>query len=601
MSETVAVQSVEKPDFSNPSKECDLVMKGGVTSGIIYPPAILKLATQYRFRNIGGTSAGAIAAAATAAAEYRRAKGQANQAFATLQNINKQLGSCLISDSNNNQECQVTFLQDLFQPTVETKPLFDIGLALLTRKPQSTSQKQPSIFSQLGRLNATFQAKLPALFNQGSQQGLLIALFTALLLTSISFLALSLFGGQPSPVGFLVLLLLYGLPLVLVGRTIGGWITVIQQLWKILTEVVVAKNGFGLCTGAKGVSSASSGKALIEWLHEDVINKLADKPLDQPLTFGDLKKAGDGIILNMVTSNLSHNRPYLLPFQEKIFIFNEDDFARLFPKQVVDYLKLNAPQSDIQFDNKKYHFLPVGDAMPVLVATRMSLSFPLLFSAIPLYTIPTCSQSQKFIKTETLQRNWFSDGGISSNFPIHFFAAWLPGRPTFGINLTTWQEQDGNMRDAPQPSQFSYVPTKTPKPGPTAARVPLPKADEAPFPFWQNLDNKLLAFLGAIFATSQNYRDTMQSTLPSYRERIIQIRLKDSEGGLNLNMPRQTIEHLKAEGANAGQKLLNDFQFEHHQWVRLKVMVGLLEMQLKSVAYVVRISEFNYQDLLHHQ
>jgi len=27
------------------------------------------------------------------------------------------------------------------------------------------------------------------------------------------------------------------------------------------------------------------------------------------------------------------------------------------------------------------------------------------------------------------------DGGLTSNFPIHFFDAPLPGRPTFGINL----------------------------------------------------------------------------------------------------------------------------------------------------------------------
>ena len=30
---------------------------------------------------------------------------------------------------------------------------------------------------------------------------------------------------------------------------------------------------------------------------------------------------------------------------------------------------------------------------------------------------------------------WFSDGGIASNFPIHFFDSWLPDRPTFGITL----------------------------------------------------------------------------------------------------------------------------------------------------------------------
>ena len=41
--------------------ECDLVMKGGITSGIVYPAAILRLKDKYRFRNIGGTSAGAMA------------------------------------------------------------------------------------------------------------------------------------------------------------------------------------------------------------------------------------------------------------------------------------------------------------------------------------------------------------------------------------------------------------------------------------------------------------------------------------------------------------------------------------------------------------
>ena len=47
--------------------ECDLILKGGITSGIVYPYAILELATKYRFRSLGGTSAGAIAAAFAAA------------------------------------------------------------------------------------------------------------------------------------------------------------------------------------------------------------------------------------------------------------------------------------------------------------------------------------------------------------------------------------------------------------------------------------------------------------------------------------------------------------------------------------------------------
>ena len=60
--------------YQRPPKQCDLIMKGGVTSGVVYPPAILELAKDYRFRSVGGTSAGAIAAAAAAAAEYGREK-----------------------------------------------------------------------------------------------------------------------------------------------------------------------------------------------------------------------------------------------------------------------------------------------------------------------------------------------------------------------------------------------------------------------------------------------------------------------------------------------------------------------------------------------
>jgi len=47
--------------------ECDIILKGGITSGIVYPSAISTLARHYRLRSIGGTSAGAIAAAAAAA------------------------------------------------------------------------------------------------------------------------------------------------------------------------------------------------------------------------------------------------------------------------------------------------------------------------------------------------------------------------------------------------------------------------------------------------------------------------------------------------------------------------------------------------------
>ncbi len=53
-------------------RSLDLTMKGGTTSGVVYPLAICELATDFRFRNVGGTSAGAIVAALTAAAELGR-------------------------------------------------------------------------------------------------------------------------------------------------------------------------------------------------------------------------------------------------------------------------------------------------------------------------------------------------------------------------------------------------------------------------------------------------------------------------------------------------------------------------------------------------
>lgn len=60
-------------DYAAAHRNCDIVMKGGITSGIVYPRAVSELAKSFHFKNIGGTSAGAIAAAATAAAESRTA------------------------------------------------------------------------------------------------------------------------------------------------------------------------------------------------------------------------------------------------------------------------------------------------------------------------------------------------------------------------------------------------------------------------------------------------------------------------------------------------------------------------------------------------
>jgi peptidoglycan/LPS O-acetylase OafA/YrhL len=94
---------------------CDIVMKGGITSGVVYPRAAVRLAERYRFRNIGGTSAGAIAAAAVAAAERGRRSGANPAAYERLEALPAWLGENLVS---------------LFQPSRRMRPLFDLLLAV---------------------------------------------------------------------------------------------------------------------------------------------------------------------------------------------------------------------------------------------------------------------------------------------------------------------------------------------------------------------------------------------------------------------------------------------------------------------------------------
>lgn len=96
-------------------KECDIIMKGGITSGVVFPEAVLKLAQSYRFRSIGGTSAGAIAAAVGAAAEY----GRETKGFEKLSKIPEELGDQLSS---------------MFQPDPRGAPLYEAFDALVLEK-----------------------------------------------------------------------------------------------------------------------------------------------------------------------------------------------------------------------------------------------------------------------------------------------------------------------------------------------------------------------------------------------------------------------------------------------------------------------------------
>jgi hypothetical protein len=81
------LQQATYPAAHAVERECDLVMKGGITSGVVYPLAACELARTYRFKSIGGSSAGAIAASLVAAAEYGRDRGGFNRLAALPEQI----------------------------------------------------------------------------------------------------------------------------------------------------------------------------------------------------------------------------------------------------------------------------------------------------------------------------------------------------------------------------------------------------------------------------------------------------------------------------------------------------------------------------------
>src|SRR4051794_19750478 len=98
-------------EYGSAELTCDIVMKGGITSGVVYPAAVLEIARKYRFKSIGGTSAGGIAAAVTAAAEHARDTG----GFEKIKTLPDELGSTVGGRP---------FMLQLFAPEAATKPLF---------------------------------------------------------------------------------------------------------------------------------------------------------------------------------------------------------------------------------------------------------------------------------------------------------------------------------------------------------------------------------------------------------------------------------------------------------------------------------------------
>ena len=510
-------------DYSKATRKCDIIMKGGITSGIVYPKAVSRLALEYRFRAIGGTSAGAIAAAATAAAEYGRLKGSGTS-FSELATLPETLAKQAAPGTGSR-------MFRLFQPQPKTAPLFRTLTA--------------GVRGERG-IGGFVRAAVRNYFLRGLV-GVAAVLFVPGLLTLASLHRIAGFLGW-----------LPWLLLALVGGAVSTALTLFRDI-----RTKVPANYYGLSTGM------GDNDALTPWLH-DLLQRLAGKPRNEPLTFGDLwgpDPSRKEIDLQMMTTCLTRGRPSRLPFaenEERLFYFRQEDMDALFPKEVVRWMvEHGRPRAAPRADDELLP-MPLGKDLPVIVATRMSVSFPFLISAIPLQAID-------YTRTDVEPRPepcWFSDGGIASNFPVHFFDAPLPGWPTFAINLRYFEE----------------TPPK---------RVVMPKRnqDEIADAFHRFEKRGLLGFARAIFDALQNWQDNAQAKMPGFRDRIAHVCLGPGEGGLNLDMPEKKVQEIAGSGTRVGLLLVRRFapgsraklNWDNHRWVRFRSIMAALEEMLEKL------------------
>ncbi|HEX5620745.1 MAG TPA: hypothetical protein VFX51_20155 [Solirubrobacteraceae bacterium] len=580
-----------------PAEMCDVVMKGGITSGVVYPLAVCELATVYRLRNIGGTSAGAIAAAVAGAAEFGRETGGYDRLSA--------LPAWIGADGN---------LAKLFQPQKSTRRLFALVMAGV-----SHTKAKP------------FWVVMAAL-----RRFWLMALVGALL--GIALVVLAVRDGS----GVLqVAAIVAGVLLAVVGAAVA-----IALRLKRVVPRRLGGNKFGLCSGMPG--HRSKDPALTPWL-ADLIDEAATGekpgPDTDPLTFGELwaGPGGDPVTadpaaawlrLEMMTTNVTNHRAEKLPGRSRDYFFSPAEFRTLFPERIVRWMIEHAPPlptADSQRrreEAQRQQLLPLlplphPSDLPVIVATRMSLSFPVLLSAVPLWRIDfskTANQDAAEAWSKWLSENgaewdaaeddrkeiaaglpsveaercWFSDGGISSNFPVHFFDAVLPSHPTVGLNLRPFHPDHPRSADE---TQNVWMPDRH-----NAGRLD----------WWYRFDGDVAGFLGNVVRTMQNRVDDAQMRNPGTRDRVAHVSLTKTEGGLNLTMERPVIEALTARGRAAGRLLTDRFSqppadpgdlgWDDHRWLRLRIaLLAASEALTRFAGDYARASDAGgtpYADLL---
>jgi predicted acylesterase/phospholipase RssA len=580
--------------------ECDIVMAGGVTSGIIYPGAVAVIARRYIFRSIGGTSVGAMAAAVTAAAEYGRRTERNPKSFDYVADLSQTL-SHTAADGHSR-------LFHLFTPEPATKPL----LALVT-----------PLFGGGGVLKevtgifratlSTWRIALPVALAALSGLWMLVALV-------VDGHVLPTLFGVVAAIALLVVIWAVALIQMLQNHWLPAW----------------RDNGYGICTGLTSLGPGKPGEPPFEglslWMHGVVQEAAGRNSNDEPITFGDLWGASSvdagpqadptaprAIDLSMIASDISRNRTAQLPFLETpspIYV-ETSVLRRYFPPQIVKWMTEHRGKYDDRVEPLVNVIrLPMPHDLPIVFAARLSLSFPVLLSACPLMTPDFASDTtdKNYIP---LRRLWLSDGGLTSNFPIHFFDSPVPARPTFCLNLidydaSTSDEAAPTADDASLPRKTIAQPQSPARRG-SARPDKIPEGDPLPndnvwgfismadgnrlppppFTAFDAPDASFLSFFKTLLNTARFWSDNQMLIAPGVRDRVVNIALRDDEGGLNLDMPAKTIADLNRRGRAAGllisarydpnmmfdpeTDLPNKEIFANHRWVRFRNFMAAFE------------------------
>jgi predicted acylesterase/phospholipase RssA len=533
-------------------RKCDVVMEGGITSGIVYPSMVCELATRYEFKSIGGTSAGAIAATLTAAAEHARRQGD-DSGFRQLAAIPSWLGAEAADGRASN-------LANLFQPQPGLRGLFRFATGFLTPGWGARILLWVSVLWPDLLIGCVPGALLGWLASGAAGWRLALAFTLAVLVAAVGALIAA-----------------------------GGGL--------LLRAMRLPSHHHGLCLGYVPPGSGAP-PSLVGWLDER-LNAIAGVA-GHSLTFGDLEQAG--ITLRMITTCLTLGRPFTLPFETRELYFKPKEMEKFFPQHVVEWLVKNARElsakEERDLDLTGFKALPEAENLPVIFAARLSLSFPVLFCAVPLYAVDWSRQEPAAPAAHlageaparaprmTPEVVYFSDGGICSNFPLHLFDHPLPRWPTFAVSLGA-VDPGGARQD----------------------RVWMPKSNSAGLAaVWMRLGTRpglgaVGGLLAVMFNTARNWLDNLQAAAPGYRDRIVHLALDSREGGLNLNMPPEVVSALARYGAEAGRLLIEHFcdgtdhgaptsmTWDNHRWLRCRSTFALVERFLAEFADAIESPE----------